>query len=85
MHFLPDPEIFQETVNFSFDVLHARLQELAFLNPGVTIVLDDQRNEKKVEFCYEGGIREFVKHLNEARSVLHEECVHDRHQRGRRC
>ena len=76
VHFLPDPEIFQETVNFSVDVLHSRLQELAFLNPGVTIILDDRRDDKKFEFCYEGGIREFVKHLNEARSVLHEDCVY---------
>ena len=74
--FLPDAEIFQETINFSFDVLHSRLQELAFLNPGLTIILDDQREDKKVEMRYDGGIREYVKHLNEARSGLHEEPIY---------
>ena len=73
--FLPDADIFQETVNFSFDVLHSRLQELAFLNPGVTIILDDQRDDRKVEMRYDGGIREFVKHLNEARPGLHDEVI----------
>jgi DNA gyrase subunit B len=76
VHFLPDPEIFQETVDFTFEILHSRLQELAFLNPGITIILDDKRNDKRVDFCYDGGIREFVKHLNEARSVLHPDCVY---------
>ncbi|MGB0637750.1 MAG: DNA topoisomerase (ATP-hydrolyzing) subunit B [Myxococcota bacterium] len=76
VHFQPDPDIFKETVNFTFEVLHSRLQELAFLNPGVTIILDDQRDDKSVEFNYEGGIREFVKHLNEARTELHPECVY---------
>jgi len=73
--FLPDAEIFQETINFSYEVLYSRLQELAFLNPGLNIVLDDQRDERKVELCYEGGIREYVKFLNEARPGLHEEPV----------
>ena len=74
--FLPDAEIFQETINFSFEVLHSRLQELAFLNPGVTIILDDQREDKKVEMRYDGGIREYVNHLNEARTGLHEEPIY---------
>ena len=73
--FLPDADIFQETVNFSFEVLHSRLQELAFLNPGVTIVIDDQREDRKIEMKYDGGIREFVKHLNEARPGLHDEVI----------
>tara|TARA_B100000575_G_scaffold293906_1_gene306982 strand:+ start:4432 stop:6846 length:2415 start_codon:yes stop_codon:yes gene_type:complete len=74
--FFPDAEIFQETVNFSFDVLHSRLQELAFLNPGITIILDDQREDKKVEMRYDGGIREYVNHLNEARTGLHEDPIY---------
>jgi DNA gyrase subunit B len=73
--FLPDAEIFQETINFSYEVLFLRLQELAFLNPGLNIVLDDQRDDRKVEMCYEGGIREYVKYLNEARPGLHEEPI----------
>jgi DNA gyrase subunit B len=74
--FLPDPDIFQETVVFSYEVLSARLQELAFLNPGVTIIIDDQRDDKRHEFHYLGGIREFVSHLNEARTPLHPDPVY---------
>src|SRR5512136_3156766 len=62
--FVPDTEIF-ETIEFSFDTLAQRLRELAFLNPGVMITLDDERAEgKSHKFQYEGGIREFVTHLN---------------------
>jgi DNA gyrase subunit B len=57
-------------------VLHLRLQELAFLNPGITIILDDQREEKKVEMRYDGGIREYVRLLNEARTGLHEDPIY---------
>ena len=74
--FLPDADIFQETVNFSFEVLHSRRQELAFLNPALTIILDDQREDRREEMCYHGGIREYVKLLNEARPGLHEEVVY---------
>jgi len=74
--FLPDPDIFQDTVNFKYDILHTRLQELAFLNPGLTIILDDLRDDRKDEMCYDGGISEYVKLLNEARPSLHEEVVH---------
>ena len=76
VHFLPDPDIFQETVNFSLEVLQARLQELAFLNPGLTIIVDDRRTEKRQEFHYEGGIREFVTFLNEAKNPLHPDPVY---------
>ncbi|HIA02673.1 MAG TPA: DNA gyrase subunit B, partial [Myxococcales bacterium] len=51
-------------------------QELAFLNPGLKIFVDDNRHDKHFEFCYEGGIREFVKHLNEARTPMHPEPVY---------
>jgi DNA gyrase subunit B len=61
--------------------LFSRLQELAFLNPGLTITIDDERTGKAQEFCYEGGIREFVKHLNEARTGLHEDVVYLRSDR----
>jgi DNA gyrase subunit B len=69
--FLPDPDIFQET-EFSFDILSQRLRELSFLNAGVRIKIDDERSDKSHEFCYEGGIRSFVEHLNRNRSPLHE-------------
>ncbi|MCB9780440.1 MAG: DNA topoisomerase (ATP-hydrolyzing) subunit B [Alphaproteobacteria bacterium] len=72
VRFLPDAEIFRETIVFSYDVLQRRLQELSFLNPGITITLQDERDEREDEWHYEGGIRSFVSHLNEARTPLHE-------------
>lgn len=67
--FRPDPQIF-ESIEFSFEVLASRLRELAFLNPGVRIRLVDERTEKSLEFKYKGGISEFVKYLNEGKTVL---------------
>jgi DNA gyrase subunit B len=74
IHFLPDPEIFPET-EYSFDVLSKRLRELSFLNAGVRIIIQDQRDGKSHDFCYEGGIISFVEHLNESRAPLHEEPI----------
>ncbi len=70
--FKPDPQIFEELV-FSYDTLSQRLRELAFLNKGLRITLRDERPEKPREgvFHYEGGIREFVEHLNRTRQALH--------------
>src|SRR5262252_4998403 len=70
--FKPDPEIFT-TTDFSFDKLSERLREKAFLNKGIRITIVDERSdaEKKHEFLYEGGIAEFVKHLNKNKNVLH--------------
>lgn len=69
--FKPDSEIFEETV-FSFEVVSARMRELAFLNAGLKITLTDEREEnKKAEFCYDGGIAAFVEHLNRGKTVLH--------------
>ena len=61
--FKPDTTIF-ETVKFSFDYLSSRLRELAFLNKGVKITLEDEDTERKHNFQYEGGINEFVQYLN---------------------
>ena len=69
--FKPDSMIFPAT-EFDYDYLRERIMELAFLNKGLHISLADERTAKKEEFCYEGGIVEFVKHLNEARNKLHE-------------
>ncbi len=70
--FKPDPEIFT-TTDFSFDRLSERLREKAFLNKGVRILIRDERaeTEKQHEFLYEGGIAEFVRHLNKNKNVLH--------------
>jgi len=71
--FKPDPEIFQETTEFDYSILRNRLQELAFLNRGVKITLEDKRagQEQSEEFQYDGGIRSFVEYLNRNREVLH--------------
>ncbi len=68
--FSADPEIFKER-DFDFDVLHHRLRELAFLNKGLEVVFEDERSDKKVEMCYQGGISSFVNFLNENKNVLH--------------
>ena len=69
--FWPDDEIF-ETTTYNFDTLHDRLQETAFLNKNLKIVLTDEREvtPRVDEFCYSGGIIDFVKFLNEGREVL---------------
>ncbi|MAG02019.1 DNA topoisomerase (ATP-hydrolyzing) subunit B [Candidatus Pacearchaeota archaeon] len=69
INFIPDPDIFS-TVEFDFAVLRKRLQEIAFLNP-VKITLEDKRNDKKEIFHYEGGLVDFVQHINKSKTVLH--------------
>ena len=71
VRFLPDREIFTETVEFEKDILANRLRELAYLNPGVRIDLTDERDESHELFLFEGGIVSFVEHLNAAREPLH--------------
>jgi DNA gyrase subunit B len=73
--FKPDGEIF-ETTEFSFDTLSQRLRELAFLNRGVKITIEDERTQKKHEFFYKGGLLSFVEHLNRARAAIHPKVVH---------
>jgi DNA gyrase subunit B len=68
--FLPDATIFP-SIEFNHDTLSQRLRELSFLNKGLTIVLNDERNSKETEFRYSGGIAEFVKHLNRNKNTLH--------------
>jgi DNA gyrase subunit B len=73
--FKPDDLIF-ETTDFNFDVLSQRLRELAFLNRGLLITIDDERNEKKHEFHYTGGIISFVEHLNKNKDALHDKVIY---------
>ncbi|HEY9173948.1 MAG TPA: DNA topoisomerase (ATP-hydrolyzing) subunit B [Verrucomicrobiae bacterium] len=70
--FKPDPEIFTITTEFKFELLANRLRELAFLNPGIEIVLVDEREENKSEtFYFKNGIEEFVRQLGRNKQVLH--------------
>ena len=73
--FKPDDRIFEST-EFSFDVLSQRLRELAFLNRGLLITIEDERSEKKHEFHYTGGIISFVEHLNKNKTTLHDKVVY---------
>jgi len=75
IRFWPDGDIF-ETDDFQFSTLSTRLRELAFLNPGVHIHLEDERDGATADFEYEGGIREFVEYLNESRTPLHDDVVY---------
>jgi DNA gyrase subunit B len=82
VHFLPDREIFTVT-EYNFDTLAQRLRELAFLNKGLLITLTDERTTdpktgepKTAEFKYNGGIAEFIKHLNRGKSVLHDRPIY---------
>src|SRR5918996_440739 len=70
IRFKPDATIF-ETTEFSFDTLSNRLRELAFLNKGVKIVIEDERDGRSHTFLYRGGIVEFVKHLNQNKTPVH--------------
>ncbi|MEZ5304802.1 MAG: DNA topoisomerase (ATP-hydrolyzing) subunit B [Verrucomicrobiales bacterium] len=76
--FMPDPEIFQITTTFRFEMLTKRLRELAFLNPGLTINLIDERTEgkpRKETFFYKHGIAEFVRQLGENKTLIHPEPI----------
>ena len=78
VYFVPDPEIFQETTVFEFDKLANRVRELAFLNKGLKLTITDFRPEEPVRksFCYEGGIKSYVEHLNKSKQVLFEEPIY---------
>ena len=72
IRFLPDPEVFTETQELSFDTLSRRFRESAFLNKGLKISLVDEREEdRSVTYQYDGGIRDFVEHINEAKDPVH--------------
>ncbi len=73
--FKPDNQIF-ETTEFSFDTLAQRLRELAFLNAGLLITIDDERDGKAHRFHYEGGIVSFVEHLNKNKGIVNEKAIY---------
>ena len=75
IRFWPDTGIF-ETTDFEFSTLEGRLRELAFLNSGVEIVIEDERDDADQRFYYEGGIKEFVEYLNETKEPLHRDVVY---------
>ncbi|MFY9683006.1 MAG: DNA topoisomerase (ATP-hydrolyzing) subunit B [Candidatus Sulfotelmatobacter sp.] len=83
VHFLPDRTIFTGTVEYNYDTLAQRLRELAFLNKGLLITLTDERSTdaksgeaKHTEFKYNGGIAEFIKHLNRGKQLLHDKPIY---------
>lgn len=77
VHFSPDSEIFDE-IEYDFNILKQRLREMAFLTKGLKIILIDEREEelKKLDFHYEGGIKEFVTHLNKNKDPLYPDVVY---------
>ncbi len=79
--FYPDPEIFS-SLEFDFNYLKKRLQEIAFLNPLVKIILKDEKTNKKEVLHYEGGLIEFVKHINKTKTVLHKPIYFKREDNG---
>ncbi len=77
IHFKPDTEIFTETIVYEFDILANRIRELAFLNRGIKISIEDKREDgKRKDFFYEGGIKSYVEHLNRSKEVIHEEPIY---------
>ncbi len=75
--FLPDKEVFEETI-FDYNTLKVRLREMAFLTKGLNIILRDDREDPQVvkEFCYEGGIKEFVEYLNKSKTELYDSIIY---------
>jgi len=74
--FKPDKDIFKGKIEFSFETLSNRLRELAFLNKGLKIKLEDERKNKEVEFQFSGGIISFVEHLNKNKTPLHKKVIY---------
>ena len=84
VRFKPDPEMFTETLVYSYDTLHKRMREEAFLNAGLAISITDSRSEsagkpekeRSDKMCYEGGIKEFVTFINKNKTPLHEDIIY---------
>ncbi|MBR2938022.1 MAG: DNA topoisomerase (ATP-hydrolyzing) subunit B, partial [Oscillospiraceae bacterium] len=81
--FQPDPEMFDEVV-YSYEILHERMREEAFLNAGLSITITDERGDEPVgeTMCYEGGIREFVTWTNQKKTVIHNDVIYMKGEKG---
>ncbi len=76
VRFKPDPEIFTETCSFDFEILAARMRELAFLNPNLTIKISEESTGREKTFHFKGGIVSFVEYLNKNKDVIHKEPIY---------
>ena len=74
--FNPDPDIFMQDTSFEFNTLAARFREMAYLNPGLEIRFVDERTENETTFYFEGGIRSLVRHMNAARTPMHQQPIY---------
>jgi DNA gyrase subunit B len=82
--FSPDLEIFKDGIEFDFDLLASRFRELAFVNAGIKISFTDYRHDIKLEnYCYEGGLRDYVAYLNADKQLLHEEVIYAKAEKNR--
>lgn len=75
-YFLPDGDIFVDTLEFDFETLSQRFRELAFLNAGIKISLTDKKSNKSEEFYYKGGINEFITHINKSKQTLFDDIIY---------
>ena len=86
IHFMPDKEVFEETTVYSYETLRTRIRELAFLNKGLKISIEDKRVEGDEsiyeEYYYEGGIKSYVEYLNGSKEVLHEPFYAEKEEQG---
>src|SRR5437868_5972296 len=73
--FMPDKQIFPD-IEFKYEVLAGRLRELAYLNEGVHIVLEDERSGKREDFCFKEGLKEFIGHLNDGKNPAHASIIY---------
>jgi len=77
--FKPDREIFEDpSVSFNFALLSKRFREIAFLNSGLKITIEDERTKEKDKFCFENGVKDFIQFINQTRTPLHTEILHFR-------
>ena len=81
IHFRPDEHIF-DSIDFSFDIICQRMRELAFLNTGLKITVQDDRTEKRKEFFYKGGIVSFVEYLNQNQDLIHPKPIYIKGERN---